>query len=213
MKLKDGCLLITLATVPLLAGCGGSSSEGDPVPRSEYAMLDGQRVLVLPVQYVRRSEGPWIGGARNEREAARQAEREIAFALREEAGRSTWILPEQQVAVLERRPMIDVDPYSLSAERARRGGGDFDFVRDPLYGELRPLVALFESRLILWPIEVYYEEDEVSDTGRVVIRTLVIDGRSGAVLYQGQVRGEDYPKTSPAAMASAAQAFAIAVNP
>ncbi len=199
---------VTVAVaVGLSTSCGGG---GEPEPQSPYSVIDGKTVILLPVQYVRRDEGPWIGGARNEPDAARMATDEIVFALKEEPGRISWIFPEDQVAALKTRPMFDVDPYALSAEQARDKGTRM--IRDPLYGEIRPLLAVMDARYVLWPVEVYYEHDKNSRTGRVVIRVLIADGRSGKVLYRASIKGDDHPTTSPVAMASAAQAFAITVN-
>ncbi len=203
--------LLLLAVALGAAGCGGGGAE--PVPVSRFDMLAGKKVLVLPVQYVRRTEGPWIGGARNEQAAARLADTEIGFALGEESSRAEWILPPAQVEAVERRPMLAVNPYALSADEARRGGGKFKWIRDPLYGEIRVLVAVFDARYIVWPIEVFYDKDEETNSGRVVIRTVFVDGRSGDVLWQGNIFGQDEPPTSPGALASAAQAFAREVSP
>ncbi len=200
----------------VLLGCGGGGGGGgeEPVPESPFSVLSGKTVLLLAVQYVRRPEGPWIGGARNAKDVARQADMEIEFALLEEAGRTTWIFPEQQVEVLRGQPMFDIDPYALSADVARKGGRDFKRVWDPLYGEIRPLVALFSARYVLFPVEVYYEQDRDAgvDEGRVVIKTVLFDGRSGTVMFQGAILGADEAVTSPGALASAAQKFAREVS-
>jgi len=195
-----------------LCGCGGGGAEQAPAPG--FGMLSGQRVLVLPVQYVTRTAAGWIGGAANAEQAARQADSEITFALGEEGGRAYWVTPAEQVEVLRRRPSIEVNPYMLSADEARREGGDLKDVRDPLYGEIRMLAALFDTRFAVWPLEVYYEPGEEGAAGRVAIRTFLLDARSGDVLWYGQVEGvasED--PSSPGALAAAAQAFAMQVSP
>ena len=144
--------------------------------------------------------------ARNEQAAARLADTEIGFALGEESSRAEWILPPAQVEAVERRPMLAVNPYALSADEARRGGGKFKWIRDPLYGEIRVLVAVFDARYIVWPIEVFYDKDEETNSGRVVIRTVFLDGRSGDVLWQGNIFGQDEPLTSPGALPTPAAA-------
>lgn len=206
-----GLALLTLGTI-LGIGCGGGGR--DPAPVGSFGMLSGQRVLVLPVQYVSRVPGGWIGGASTARAAARQADSEIAFALVEEGGRVSWITPEQQVAGLERRPSIEVDPYMLSADEARREGERLEDVRDPLYGEIRPLAALFDARLVLWPMEVTYESEERDAVPHLAIRTFLLDARSGDVLWYGEIQGAPgQDPASPGALAAAAQAFAIRVSP
>ncbi len=76
-------------------------------PVAGFGMLSGRTVLILPVQYVQRVPGGWVGGASNEREAARQADTELTFALSERGGRAVWVTPDQQVATLKRWPSIE----------------------------------------------------------------------------------------------------------
>jgi hypothetical protein len=191
--------------------CGGGGQE--PMPTPGFGVLSGQTVLVLPVQYVQRMSGGWVGGAANAQDAARSADTEIAFALHEVSGRATWVTPEQQLDELSRRPSIDVFPYLLSADEARQQGGSLRHVRDPLYGEIRMLAALFDARYAVWPMEFFYEQDREGG-GHLAIRTFVLDARSGVVMWYGVVRGDGtQPPASPGALAAAAQTFARQVSP
>ncbi len=197
-----------LATLALFA-CGGG---GGPEPDAGFGVLRGRTVLVLPVQIVQRVDGRWIGGARGDGDAARLVDREIEFALREEGARVSWISPSEQVDLLRRRPMIQVDPYALSVEELRDDAERGAAVRDPLYGEIRPLAALFDTRLAVWPLEVLYEADDAGP-GRIGIRTLLLDLRAGRVLWEGTVFGTPSAPTARGGVASAAQAFALQVSP
>lgn len=200
----------TLAATGL--ACGGGGQE--PMPTPGFGVLSGQTVLVLPVQYVRQVPGGWVGGAANAQDAARSADMEITFALHEVSGRAAWVTPEQQLEELSRRPSIDVFPYLLSADEARQQGGNLRHIRDPLYGEIRMIAALFDARYAVWPMEFFYEQDPEGGGGRLAIRTFVLDARSGAVLWYGIVRGDGaQPPASPGALAAAAQTFAIQVSP
>ena len=190
-------------------GCGG----GPRPPAPGFGMLAGRTVLVLPVQGVRPSAGGWVGGARNGREAAREADAEIAFALRERGGRATWIVAEEQRDMLRRRPGIEVDPYALATDAMVEEGSKIKRIRDPLYGEVRAIAALFDTRYAVWPMEVLYQPAEGEGAGRVGIRTLFLDARTGDVLWQGMVYGTPEIVSSAAALASAAQAFADQVSP
>ena len=208
-----GGTLLAVATI-LIAGSGCSRAGNETGPPAGFGMLSGQTVLVLPVQYVSRAPAGWIGGASTAQAAARQADSEIAFALREQGGRAHWIMPEEQVEALQRRPSIEVDPYMLSADEARREGRKLKDVRDPLYGEIRLLAALFDARLALWPMEVYAAPGEDAGSGRLTIRTFLLDARSGDVLWYGEIASPATDEaTTPAAMAAAAQAFAVQVSP
>ncbi len=206
---------IRLATpavlVALAAACGGGGRE--PEPALGFGVLSGQAVLVLPVQYVRRLPGGWAGGAENAEAAARQADLEIAFALSERGGRAAWVTPVQQVETLKRRPAIRVNPYALSAGEARAEGAKLKEIRDPLYGEIRMLAALFDARYAVWPLELLYEENADAPGGHLAIRIFLLDTRRGDVLWYGVVDGGDLPPASAAALAAAAQAFADRVSP
>jgi len=204
-----------LALGMLLAATVACSAGGrQPLPTPGFGVLSGQTVLVLPVQYVQRVPGGWVGGAASAQDAARSADTEIAFALHEVGGRATWVTPEQQIEELSRRPSIDVFPYLLSADEARRQGGSLRHIRDPLYGEIRMLAALFDARYAVWPMEFLYEQDSERGGGHLAIRTFVLDARSGAVLWYGIVRGDGtQPPASPGALAAAAQTFAVQISP
>lgn len=191
--------------------CGGGGDE--PMPTPGFGVLSGQTVLVLPVQYVQRVPGGWLGGAANAQDAARSADTEIAFALAEVSGRANWVTPEQLMDELSRRPMVEVFPYLLSADEARRQGGGLRHVRDPLYGEIRVLAALFDARYALFPMEFFYEQDQEGG-GRLAVRTFVLDARAGTVIWYGMVRGDGtQPPASPGALAAVAQKFAVQVSP
>ena len=205
---------VLIAGLVSAIACGGGGAGDLPPPTGGgFGMLSGQTVMVLPVQYARPMSGGWAGGARNAMDAARLTDLEITFALHEQGGRATWVLPEQQVRTLKRRPSIQVDPYVLSADRVRSEGMDLRRIEDPLYGEVRLLAALFDSRYVVWPLEVLYRENKDAPGGRLAIRALLIDARGGDVLWQGLAFASDDPPASAAALASAAQAFAILVTP
>ncbi len=210
------------ALLALGIGSAGCSGGGDELAPAGFGKLSGQTVLVLPVQYVVSAAGGYAGGASNAQAAARLADSEIAFALSERAGRATWVLPQQQIEALKRRPWMQVNPIAQSADEARSEWDKLRDIRDPLYREIRMIAALFDARLAVWPLEIFYEKGadgrggragRGGRGGRLVIRTVLLDARAGVVLWQGLVRGDDQPPTSPGALAAAAQAFAIRVSP
>lgn len=196
----------------LATACAGGAAE--TVPSTGFGILRGEAVLILPVQYVQRVPGGWIGGASNEAEAARLADTELAFALTERGGRATWVMPEQQKRTLQRRPSIDVDPEALSADEARREGVDLVDVKDPLRSEIRMLAALFDCRYAIMPLNVGYEQDEKSQTGYLGILTFLIDTRRAQVLWSGVIANpSEEPPASAGAMAALAQRWADAISP
>ncbi len=209
---KWGMTLAVWVACALATSCSGGTGETTPV--AGFGMLSGRTVLVLPVQYVQRVPGGWVGGAANEGEAARQADTELAFALGERGGRAVWVTPDQQVQILKRRPSIEVDPYALSADEARREGSDLEDVKDPLRSEIRMLAALFDCRYAILPLEIAFEFDEKSQTGSLGILTLLIDARRAQVLWGGVIADPSgQPPASAGAMASLAQQWADVVSP
>lgn len=196
----------------LAMACAGGPAE--TVPSAGFGMLRGEAVLILPVQYVQRVPGGWIGGASNEADAARLADTELAFALSERGGRAVWVMPEQQIRTLQRRPSIDVDPEALSADEARREGVDLEDVKDPLRSEIRMLAALFDCRYAILPLEVAYRFDDKSQVGYLGIMTLLVDVRRARVLWSGVIaESSEQPPSSAGAMAALAQRWADAVSP
>ncbi len=202
------CLALTA-----LVACGGGGAAQEPQPAGGFAALRGRTVLLLPLQYVARVPGGWVGGAASSTEAARQADKEIAFALEEQGGRVRWITADELVAAVKRRPWIQVDPRALSADEIRRKGGDLRDVKDPLYGELRVLGALFDARYAVWPLEIVYQAGD-SGPGRLLLRAFLLDLRRGNVLWYGTVAEESGGAPSaPGSLASLAQRFAVLVSP
>jgi hypothetical protein len=208
---EGGVALALCAALIAVAACRGSGDAPMPVPG--FGVLSGQMVLVLPVQYVRPVPGGWVARAANAEAAARQADLEIAFALGERGGLAMWVTPDQQIEALRRRPSIRVNPYAFSADELRQKADKLRQIRDPLYGEIRLLAALFDSRYAVWPLELVYVPEEDGTGGRLAIRTFLLDTRAGTVLWSGLVRGNDQPPASPGALAAAAQAFAFQVSP
>ncbi len=205
-------ILATWVACGLVSSCSGGT--GETPPSAGFGMLSGRTVLILPVQYVQRVPGGWVGGASNEREAARQADTELTFALSERGGRAVWVTPDQQVATLKRRPSIEADPYALSADEARREGSDLEDVKDPLRSEIRMLAALFDCRYAILPLEIGYEFDEETQSGQLGILTLLVDVRRAQVLWGGVIAGaSDQPPASAGAIASLAQQWADVVSP
>lgn len=207
---RIGGLWLVFVGVGLACSGGG----GDPLPVAGFGVLSGQTVLVLPVQYARRVPGGWVGGAGDARTAARQADAEIAFALGELGGRATWVTPDEQMDALRRRPTIEVNPYLLSADALDGQALKDRRFRDPLYGEIRLLAALFDARYAVWPLEVFYREDpDTAVGGGLAVRTFLLDTRKGEILWHGVVDGDEQPPASAGALAMVAQRFAEQVSP
>jgi hypothetical protein len=204
---------IAVSSILAAVACSGGSND-EPAPAAGFSILSGQTVLVLPVQYIRQVPGGWPGEAPKAEDAARQADVEIAFALGEHGGRARWVTADQLVLTLNRRPGITVDPFALSAGEAREKGGNLKDIKDPLYGEIRVLAALFDSRYTLLPLEIVYMEADEEQSASLGLRTFLLDARRGDILWYGIVREQsDEPPASAGALASLAQQFAAFVSP
>ncbi len=188
-----------------------------PVPG--FGILGGQRVLLLPAHYVQPAPGGFVGGAASADETLRQLNAEIAFAVTGRRGTTRWILPEEMGAALERAPALDVRLYALSADPVRRANAGRlnrdKRVKDPLYGEVRKLAALLDARYAVFPVELSYEpaRADAAGEGRAALWTVLLDARTGEVLWSGTVRGEPGPLGSGVTMARLAEAFARQLVP
>lgn len=207
------CLLGVLAAS---GACGGGSGGDGPMPVPGFGILGGQRVLVLPVHYVQPVDGGWVGGAASADQALRHANAEIAFALGERRSTTTWVVAEEIAAAVQRQPAMGVHIYGLSADPVRRSAlGRADRVGDPLYGEIRRLAALMDARYAVFPVELWYESAPAGHggEGHAALWTLLLDARTGFVLWSGMVRGSPGPAGSEATVARTAEALARQVTP
>lgn len=208
--------LCLLGAVWVSAACGRGSGGDGPMPAPGFGVLGGQRVLVLPVHYVQPVDEGWVGGAASADQALRQANAEIAFALREQKSTTQWVVAGEIAAAVERQPAMGVHIYGLSADPVRRSAlGRADRVRDPLYGEIRRLAALMDARYAVFPVELWYEPGPTGygAEGRAALWTVLLDVRTGFVLWSGMVRGSPGPAGSEATVARAAEALARQVTP
>lgn len=208
--------LCVLGVLGAAISCGGGSGGDGPMPVPGFGILGGQRVLVLPVHYVQPVDDGWVGGAASADQALRRANAEIAFALGERRSTTQWIVAEEIAAAVQRQPAMGVHIYGLSADPVRRSAlGRADRVRDPLYGEIRRLAALMDARYVVFPVELWYEpaREEQGGDGHAALWTLLLDARTGFVLWSGMVRGSAGPAGSEATVARAAEALARQVTP
>lgn len=151
-------------------------------------------MLVLPVQRV---DVPGADRA--------SVEAELLFALRERAPRLIWVEPEELRRAVRRSPGFAEDPNLLPSDafehhRERR-------VVEPLAGYLRRYAALTDARLVLLPRAAAPAGDSAA-VGRVEMSAVIVDARSGNLVWWGRATGEE---TGAAAVASASAALARAM--
>jgi hypothetical protein len=194
-------------------GCGTANVGPAPTPAAGFGLLGGQRVLLLPVHYAPSVAGRPVGGAASASEATRRADAEIAFALAERGGTTIWIGPDSIAAATARQPGIGVQVYALSADPLRRARiGRADRIGDPLHGEIRRLAALHDARYVVFPVELVYDADR-EGRGRVGLWTVLLDARTGFILWAQTLYAEPGPPDAAAAFAAVAAALARRLVP
>jgi hypothetical protein len=189
-----------LGLVLLLVACAAARGAGEngatPAPASPPLNLSGQRLLVLPVQQV-----SGLSGALEQRLDA-----ELAFALEERRGGVTLVPPAELERALARSPGFAGDPSHLPADPLLHYGTPVAV--EPLAGQLRRYAALADTRWVLLPQEVRFEPPGADEAGTLRISAVVIDARSGRVLWSGAAEAVAGPVPDAQVVAVAAAEFA-----
>ena len=198
---RGGLVLVALLAGPIRPA---SAQEAERVP----TIPAGTPAVFFPVQAVRPTPGgAWPGGAASEREALERMDAELSFAFDEEPGAASWSLPDDLVRRLRRNPTVKVDPYRLAFHGLIKKPDPRDQLYEPLHSQLRQVAALFNSRILVVPLLLWYERDEPdlepeeaetteadtaepeTERGRAVLLTAIIDIRKSKVLWHGEIRG------------------------
>lgn len=177
--------LLSVALLALVAGCGGRAQTApaaaetprEPPPAVAQPPMDlgGQKVLVLPVQ---RGFGLSVG-----MDAVTD---EFVFALRERDTRTQWVMPDVLRRALSRAPGYAPDPRSLPS-----GTYAHNQMGEPLAGIVRRYTALVDSRLVVVPVSASFVPSVGGDRGHVRFQVVVVDSRSGAVIWRGAAGGDE----------------------
>lgn len=199
--------VVAAALLPtlLLAACGGR--EVVPAPGLTFGTppaLDGQEVMVVPIQSVRGVS------------ARARPDAELAFALREREARVRWLFPDTLRRLVARNPAVDIalDRLPVASFLQAR----VERIGDPLYGHLRRLAGLSGAPLVLIPVRLRYRSETVEVDDRVLepameLTAALVHIRTGRVLWFGILDGETGDRNDPRVLASAADALARAVVP
>ncbi|CAN5783759.1 hypothetical protein BH23GEM10_BH23GEM10_03980 [soil metagenome] len=132
-------------------------------------------------------------------------EAELGYWLAELAPRVRWVLPDAIDRAARRSPLLDVHPRELAVQDFLRAR--LTHIGDPLYGDLRKLNALFDTRIALIPVGAV-RVPEPAGSDRVHMAVALIDSFGGNVLWYGVVAGDAAAPDAAAAAASTAQALA-----
>ena len=206
------------------ASCGLRSPDEPPGPgweRGSAPSLTGATVLVLPVQ---RSDVPDA-----------DIDGEISFALRARAGERVQLRDASNIdGMTQGAGALAVDPAHLDVGAFYRG--EVGRVGDPLYGDQYRLAAFVGADFVLLPIEARAvahegahegasrgaseEAREGADEGAhgeqgvsVVLNAVLLEPRSGRVLWQGILEGDQAPGGSPGSAASVSERLAARLLP
>lgn len=187
--------VLTVAGAMSLAACGLRSGAEPPGPgweRGGVPELRGARVLLLPVQ---RADRP-----------AEEVDLELAHAMRQRGTAMEWTDAATLKEIAEAAGAMGADPARLAVAVFR--AGEVRQIGDPLFGDIYRLAALVDANVVVLPLAAYGEPDEVPDRESVILEAVLLDARTGRVLWQGILQGAPGAKNSPAPLASVADRLA-----
>lgn len=166
--------VLLLAVVPVLSV---AAQRGEP-PLAPFA---AQRVSVLPVQFLRGDTAAPVSPA--QWAAVRtQLDDSIGTAIAERGIGKKWAYAPDLVRMAKRNTGYVSDPATLGAGSFRnRVLRADDPAPNQLLNNLRPLIALGDSRYALIPVELAF-----AGTGaemHAVLRVVLVDGRGGKLIW------------------------------
>lgn len=164
--------------------------EGRGIPPD----LRGRSVMLLPVQHNLGIPG--------------DPSAEVAFALTGRSDEVEWILEDQVEEILARSPAIDASPRGLPVGVFLQA--EVNRIGDPLYGQIRRMAGLVGADAVVLPIAASFEANQEipGSTPRVRLTATILEPRTGRVMWFGVEEGDDFPRTDPRALASAAERLA-----
>jgi hypothetical protein len=198
--------MTTFAALAVACGGGARARTAPPEPTTRPApVLVGYKVMVLPTQ-----RGPVPVADPQKQHFPLDAEKldaEIAFWLPQLAGAVQWVLPTTIQRAIDRSPTLGVKMDNLAVTSFHRA--QVKRIGDPLFGDLRRLAAVLDTRIAVLPVAAELIGPTRTDA-RVQIATAVIDTFDGTVLWYGVLESDAEAKGDDVALASAAQVFARA---
>ena len=190
-------LSVALFAAAASTACGPSDPpETSPQPAASplrpLAGLASQRIVVAPALALREGDpAGWAARIPRLREFLRVLDDEIAAALADRGLGQAWVFPDQLWRGHSRNPSLGVDPYRLATNPlrgARLAVGER--IPEPLASQLRTLVAVHDGRLVLLPVEVFFDIDRTGGTGRTALRLALIDARAADIRWSGEVKAD-----------------------
>jgi hypothetical protein len=183
-----------------------AAQEDEPIP----TVPPGTPAVLFPIQAALPTRGgAWPGGVSSEQEVLETLQAEISFAFGEERDAESWALPAEIERRLKQNPTLRVNPHRLAYQGLLRKPKKHDQIPEPLHSQMRQVAALFNARLVVLPMRVWYKPEPLDEQGpardregepgdetsapeplgRAVLLAAVIDTRRSAVLWHGEIEG------------------------
>lgn len=189
---------LNIAAVLALAIVAGGlqAQQGTPAsgvkPPPPLSPMASQHVLVLPVQLLRADSGAWVGPG-NWEKFRRELDDSIGSIIYARGVGKAWKYAADVARIAKRNPDYVNDPYSMGVQAMRAVRYKIgDPLPQPFVSNLRPMIALGDSRYALIPIEVFFARKD--DDQIAVLKLGLADGQGGTIVWLGEV-GTD-PSTS-----------------
>jgi len=204
-----------IAIVPLLlaAGCGRSprpTTPEDPFQAIGIAplpveALTGSSVLLLPVGAMLLNDSAALDAGLVARRfsLAAAAGSSLDSALRRGAPGVTWVGLAEQRRALRMAPAMGIDPARLETDYLVNPR--VESLADPLWGQLRTLIALTGTQTAVAPAGVRLDRRGDAYAAEYVL--VLVDVRQGKVLGRGRMVGP--PAATPEAALAAGAAATV----
>jgi len=140
------------------------------------AWLAGQRVVLTPVYRIREGDAMgWGAQIPRSREFLRALDSAIAGELAQRGLEKQWVYPADLARSMRASPTYTVDPNALAVEPLRNPGlAQGGKIGDPLATQLRTIVAMHDSRMVLLPVELRFDRDKTGQ-GIAILRAVLVD--------------------------------------
>ena len=150
-----------------------------PAPALLLAPLAGQPITILPATYVV-STGDVPGLPATRLAQLAWVDSVVGEALQARGPEAKWLLPAEVRRIARRAPGLVTDPDQMGQATMRLEG--FKQVPDPLFANLRSLVALTGSRVVMIPAAFRFSP--TADGVRVEATLVLVDARSGLIPWR-----------------------------
>lgn len=180
-------LALALTLAGAVTACGGSHPDGAAAPQPTAPLpsagLAGQKVVVYPLTLIVADERlGWEAALTPRRGALDRADSLLAETLTGRAPEVTWILPPALRQVARRSAPVTTSPDQTPTSLLRSQG--LRQVPDPLWSQMRNLVAIAGERYALVPAGLVFVPAPDGSGGRAELTLVLADVRTGAIAWR-----------------------------